>query len=167
MKTPERNSQAGPICKFGPGGDFIAIWQPEPSESSEVSNCLVKLLTSVVEALAVVIGLKRIRSYVPLRNAFCSDELTVCHKEKVINVVENSKAYNTVDSAPTAAIENGSSFPGEPVLFPNLSRNGIRIKHKPKHNIRTYRRTTKKWSAFRLSKQGSLFESQFQSAQTA
>jgi hypothetical protein len=167
MKTPERNRQAGPICKFGPGGDFIAIWQPEPSESSEVSNCLVKLLISAVEALDVVIDLKRISSYVPLRKAFCSDELTVCHKEKVINAVENSKADNTVDSAPTATIENGSSFPREPKLFPNLSRNGIRIKHKPKHNIRTYRRTAKKRSTFRLSKQGSLFESQFQSAQTA
>ena len=167
MKMPEKNEQAEPICKFGPGGDFIATWQPEPSASSEVSNCVVNLLISIVEALAVAIGLKRIGSNAPLRNAFYSDELTGCHKEEVINVFSNRKTENTADSTSTATIDNGSSFPGEPLLFPNLSRDGNRIKHKSKHNIRTYRRTAKKRSAFSLSKQGSLFESQFQGIQSA
>jgi hypothetical protein len=164
---PERDRQAEPLCKFGPGGDFIAVWQPEASESYEPSNCLAKLLTSAVEVVAVVLGLKRASPYVFLRNAFCSDELTVCRKEKAKNAVENSEAHDTTDPAPTTATEDGGLFSGEPMLFPNLSRNGSRIKHQPKHRIRTYRRASKKGSALRFSKQGSLFESQFKSARTA
>ena len=164
---PEKNKQGGPICKFGPGGDFIATWQPELSEFSEVSNSVVKLLISIVEALAVLIGLKRLGFNTPLRNAFYSDELTECHKEEVINVFNNRKTEHAVDSTSTATVENDSSFPGESLLFPNFSRDGNRIKHKSKYNIRTYSRTAKKRSALRLSEQGSLFESQFRSAQTA
>jgi len=165
--TPERNREAEPLCKFGPGGDFTVVLQPEPSESSESSKPLVKLLASAVEIVAIVLGLKRAGSYVPLRNAFCSNELTVCHKEKVKNAAENSRAYNTTDPAPTTATEDGGPFSPEPMLFPDLGRNGIRIRHKPKHCIRTYRRTTKKRLAIGLSEQGSLFETKFKSARTA
>ena len=165
MKTPEKSKQAEPICKFGPGGDFIATWQPGSSESPEVSNCLTKLLISIVEALAVVIGLKRICSNAPLINAFYSDELIGCHEEEVINVFCNRK--NKYDSTSNATIEDDSSFSGEPLLFPNFSRDGNRIEHKSKHNIRTYRRTAKKRSALRSSEQGSLFEIKFQGVQSA
>jgi len=82
---PARNKQDEPLCKFGPGGDFTSIWQPDISESSIFSNWLMKLLASVVEVIAVLIGLKRNSPNVHLRNDFSSNELTVCHKEHMKN----------------------------------------------------------------------------------
>ena len=165
--TPVRNKQAEPLCKFGPGGDFTSIWQPEISESSISSNWLVKLLASVVEVIAVLIDLKRYSPYVHLRNDFSSNELTVCHKEHVKNAFENTTSIDTDNTSPTPATEIGGILPKDPLLFPDLGRNGIRIKHKPKHRIRTYHRTAKKRIAISPSKQSSLFESQFKSARTA
>ena len=165
--TPERNTEAEPLCQFGPGGDFIAVWLPEPPESSASSNLLAKLLASAVEIVAMVLGLERTGSHVPLRSAFGSNELTVCHKDEDENAVRTGKAYDKTDSAPTTASEDDSSLSGEPMLFPDLGRDGIRIRHKPKHCIRTYRRTAKKRLAVRSSQHGSLFESQFRSARTA
>ena len=167
MKTSKNNKQAGPICKFGPGGDFTDTWQPEPSESFEAPNFLVKILITGIEALGVVIGLKRNDSNVLSTKTLYSDGLTGYHKEDVINAFSNRKIEHAVDSTSTATVENGSSFPREPLLFPNFSRDGCRTKHKPQHNIRTYRRTAKKRPAFRASEQGSLFESQFHGVQSA
>ena len=161
--TSSRNKQAEPLCKFGPGGDFTYVWRPEISESSTPSNWLVKFLASVVEVVAILIGLKRIVPHIHLRK----NELTVCHKEHVKYVFDNGNTQNTVNTSPTAAPKNGILFSGDPMLFPDHSRNGIRIRHKPKHRIRTYHRTTKKRFTLRPSQQSSLFESQFKSARTA
>jgi hypothetical protein len=92
----QADGQAEPLCKFGPGGDFIAVWQPEL-------------------------------------------------------VARSSKTDNTVDSAPATTIEDSGVLPREPMLFPDNSRIGSRIKHKPKYRVRTYRRAAKKRPAFRLS----------------
>jgi len=55
----------------------------------------------------------------------------------------------------------------EPMLFPDDCRISIRTGHKPKHGVRAYRRTAKKGPARGLSRQGSLFKSDFKSARTA
>jgi hypothetical protein len=104
--TPKRNMDTEPLCKFGPGGDYIAVWQPEPPESWELSNCLVRLLACVAEVAALVPGLKRIGSRATSSSAFSSNGLTVYHKEKVKNAAENSRAHNTTDPAPTTATED-------------------------------------------------------------
>ena len=164
---PAINKQDEPLCKFGPGGDFTYVWQPKISESSTSSNRLVKLLASIVEVIAVLIGLKRNSPYVLLRNDFSSNELNVCHKEHVKNAFENSTSHGTDNTSPTPATEIGGLLPKDPLLFPDLGRNGIRIKHKPKHRIRASRRTAKKGAAFRIPKQGSLFEGRFTRARIA
>jgi hypothetical protein len=152
-----------PLCKFGPGGDFTYDWQPKISQSPTPSNRLVKFFASVVEVAAILIGLKRINPYAHSRKS----ELTVYHKERVKNASDSSNANNPVNTPAAAATENGSLFSGNQMLFPDHSGNGIRIRHKPKHRIRTYHRTAKKRSALRPAQQSSLFESQLQSARTA
>jgi hypothetical protein len=150
---PDREKQAEPLCKFGPGGDFVAAWEPKTSEHLEA---LARLLGSAVEALAAAFGLKRI-----------STDTAFSNREKSNDEIENSTAHDSTDAASTPAPANSGTFPGEPLLFPDLGRNGIRIKHKPKHRIRASRRTAKKGAAFRIPKQGSLFEGQFTRARIA
>jgi len=165
--TPEKNRQVEPLCKFGPGGDFVITWQPEPSDAFEMSSRLVRLLSSAVEVVAVIFGFKLAAPGVSLRNNFCCDELIVFDREKVINAAENTKLSDTAYAPATTVADNGGAFSAEPTLFPDLGGDGVRVKHKPKHRIRTYRRVAKKGSALRFAQQGSLFESQFQSAKTA
>lgn len=161
---PDIERQAEPLCKFGPGGDFVAVWEPKPSERLDA---LLRLPGSAVDALAAVFGLKRAGADMHLNSNICPNEPTVRHREKPNDEIEISTARDSTDPAPAPAPANGGPFSGEPVLFPDLSRNGIRIKHKPKHRVRASRRAAKKGPAFRIPKQGSLFEGQLTRARIA
>jgi hypothetical protein len=161
---PDREKQAEPLCKFGPGGDFVAAWEPEPSQHPDV---LARLLGSTVEALAAAFGLKHADAEVPLSSSYCPNEPTVRNTEKFNDAIENSTPRDSTDAASASATANGSPFPGEPLLFPDLGRNGLRIRHQPKHRVRAPHRAAKKGSAFRIPKQGSLFEGQFTRARIA
>lgn len=165
--TPEPNGQVEPLCKFGPGGDFVALWRPELTESCELSNPLVRLLAAAVEVVAAILGLRRSGAFVRLGSTSGLNELSGCHKERIVNAVESSEARDTTDPSPTPAPEDGGLLSGEPMLFPDLRRNGIRIEHKPKHRIRAYHRAAKKGPALRFSKQGTLFDVDFTSARIA
>jgi hypothetical protein len=162
---PDKERQAEPLCKFGPGGDFVAVWQPKPSECAEV---VARLLSSAVEALAAAFGLKRSTPPIcPPKEVPGTNEQTDFQMEKPKDAIEISTARDSTDPASAPAPANDSQFSAEPLLFPDLVRNGIRIKHKPKHRIRTSHRASKKGAAFRIPKQGSLFESQFPRARIA
>jgi hypothetical protein len=175
---PERNRQIEPLCKFGPGGDFVAAWQPEPLEISEMSNRFVRLLQSVFEVFVVLLekgsgtfsakhssggsGKTILTPFLPL-----PDDLVVFDREKVIHDAEIRRIGDKAHAKAIAALENGRAFAREPMLFPDLGGNGGRARHKSKHRIRAYRRVAKKGSALRFGEQGSLFEGQFRSAKTA
>ena len=158
---PDRKRQAEPLCKFGPGGDFVAAWEPEPSERLET---LARLIGSTVDALAAAFGLKRFGVNAPLSSNVYPNEPTVLDMEKPNDAIENSTARDSTDAASAPAFADDSTFSAEPLLFPDLVRNGIRIKHKPKHHIRASNRAAKKGAAFRIPKQGSLFEGQLAGA---
>jgi len=165
--TPEKNRQAEPLCKFGPGGDFVAAWQPEPSDVFETSSRLVRLLSSAAEVVAVILGFKHAAGGVSLRGDFRCDELIVLDREKVINAAQINRIGDTAYAPATTVADNGGAFSPEQMLFPDLGGDGVRVKHKPKHRIRTYRRVAKKGPALGFAEQGSLFEGQLQSAKTA
>lgn len=158
---PDKEIQAEPLCKFGPGGDFVAAWEPEPSECLET---LAKLLGSAFEALAAVLGLKRTDADALSRKNLYPNEPTVSYMEKLNDAIEKCTARDSTDAASAPAYADDNTFSAEPLLFPDLVRNGIRIKYKPKHRIRASHRAAKKGIAFRIPKQGSLFENQFAGA---
>jgi len=165
--VPQRNRQVEPLCKFGPGGDFEVVWRPEPPEIVAVSNRPLRLLSAVLEVLVVMLGVNRTGARVSWTNHACGSEVIDFDREKARNAVENSKLGGTAYAPAATVADNGGAFSAEPMLFPDLGGDGVRVKHKPKHRIRAYRRVAKKGSALRFAEQGSLFESQFQSARTA
>ena len=158
--TLKPNGHIEPLCTFGPGGDFVAHWQPEGTETCEWSNPLTRLLAATVEIFAVLLGLRR-------SVAFGPNELTDGYKENIVHADQNSEAHGTANSSPASASADGGAFSGEPMLFPNVGRDGVRIEPKPKHRIRTYRRAAKKRIAHDFAGQGSLFEVDFHRAKTA
>jgi hypothetical protein len=161
---PDMERQAEPLCKFGPGGDFVAVWEPKSPERPDV---LPRLLGSAIEAVAAAFGLKNADVNMHLNSNICPNESILHNIEKPNDEIENSTTNDSTDPAPASTPPNSSPFSGELLLFPDLGRDGIRIKHKPKHRIRTSRRTPKKGAAFRIPKQGSLFEGQFTRARIA
>lgn len=163
----QRTRQVEPLCRFGPGGDYEVTWQPEPEEVFEMSNRTLRLLSAVLEVLAVVLGFKNTDAAVEWRNAARRGGIIDFDRERMKNAAENSTCRNTAHAPAVAVADDGGAISGEQMLFPYVGRDGVGTEPKPKHGIRTYRRAAKKRSAVRFAKQGSLFEAQLKSAKTA
>jgi len=158
-----------PLCKFGPGGDFVAAWQPpllsadrktRGPQDSTLLNPLARLLASAVEVAAVVFGLRRTSAFVQLGNTSRPDKPTDSHTEKVRNAIEHSRSFGATDAPAAPVIKDDRRFSRESLLFPDVRRNGRRVEDKPKHHIRAYRGAAKKGAAVRFVKQGTLFDAQ-------
>ena len=160
----QRTRQVEPLCKFGPGGDYEVTWQPETPEIFEISNRAIRLLSAAIEIIIVLLGIRRAGDHVAWGN--CRRGVIDFNREKARNA-DQDKSGDTTHAPATSVIEDGGAFSGKQMLLPYAGRDGIRVRHKPKHGIRTYRRAAKKRSAVRFAKQGSLFEGQFKSAKTA
>lgn len=163
---PEKNKDNEPLCKFGPGGDFLSVWRPELPESRE-QNCIEKLFASTIEIAAVLLGYGRTNPYVALINTSGTGEPTLHHKEDKKDAVKFNRIRHPAHAASARITPDDSRISAEPMLFPDVGRNGSSIKHQPKHRIRTYQRTPRKRTAVRFVQQGSLFEGQFKSSKIA
>jgi hypothetical protein len=163
--TQTKKREAAPLCKFGPGGDFVSVWQPETPGPCEQSNYLKKLSISIFEVAAILLGFKLTKPLNLLINASGSPALH--NNEEMKNAFKFNRVHRTTNPAPTPVAQDDSRLPSEPMLFPDFGRNGIRIRHQPKHRIRTYRRTAKKRPAMRFAKQSTLFEDKFKCARIA
>ena len=145
------NKQIEPLCRFGPGGDFISDWTLRDMQSIKLpEKYLSKFLNSLNEIMTALLG----------------SDLNTTSMENAEYVVE-SRTGRPAYAAPNAVIKSDSQLSGQPVLFPDDSRISIAAEHKPKHRIRTYHRTAKKRTPISFADQGSLFEADFKSAKTA
>ena len=55
----DKDTQAVPVCRFGPGGDFSFIWPTRFSEVAQpLPNSLAKLLNSAADMLTILLGLE-------------------------------------------------------------------------------------------------------------
>jgi hypothetical protein len=164
---PKPNGQIEPLCKFGPGGDFIAVWQPELTQTNTLPRPLAGVFAGVAEIVSAIIGWNRGSDPVGAGGASGGDMLVSRYEEKIANAVESRETCNTVDPSPASAFEDGGVLSGEPMLFPDLGRDGVRIEPKPKHRVRARQRVAKERSALRLAQQGTLFDLDFASARLA
>jgi len=172
MDADERRALLGykydtsePLCKFGPGGDFVSYWPPKPGMRPSTLTDLLNKLIPIVKAAAA----QQAQPHQSNIMAASTDQ-----KQHIISPKEqfgNEASRDPDDkpaNAPTATIINGDTlFSGQQMLFPDDSRTRRPAKHKPKHRLRAHRRTAKKTLAAGLPGQGSLFEADFKSAKTA
>ena len=143
-----------PVCRFGPGGDFVNNWPGNAEQYLKKSqNPISKLLCSISKIIDTM--QEQSDSVVTIDNT--SDP----YQEKALDNATNNEFTNTqtVTTAP-----DGCDVEGQKLLFTDDSRTSPTVEHKPKHRVRTHRRTAKKRPALRIAGQGSLFEAHAQSA---
>ena len=136
----DADKQFEPVCRFGPGGDFVSIW-PESSEFQLPSQSrLLKVLACLNEIIGGLLG-----------SEF------------------NQSSAATAKTQPTPAVRFGQSrkSQAQPMLFPDDSRIGLQAAHKPRLQTRAHRRTAKKRPHIDLDKQGLLFAADLKIARTA
>lgn len=131
------NKEFEPVCRFGPGGDFVSIW---PESSGAQQSRLLKVLACLNEIIAGVLGSEFDRP---------------------------SAAVPRAQPIPTVRFGQLQKSQAQPMLFPDDSRIGLRAAHKPRHRIRTHRRTVKKRPRIGPDEQGLLFASDIKIARTA
>jgi len=134
----ERIINIGPVCRFGPGGEYDTSWPAgdELVESADWANSYDKPKNALTRLLDVLAGLTEI-----LRGPSRSIEIT----------------------GPIEIDE----VPNQRWLFADDWRAGAAVKHKPNHRIRAHRTVAKKRTFFIPAEGRTLFDADFKSAKTA
>ena len=157
-----------PLCKFGPGGQFVSSWPREPVESYDNQpDVLGRVLATIAEMIGAVFSPESFADTVnsaniteTIHSQFTSD------KRKGFKSVTAKNQKATVAPA-IAVVKGGSGFSGQQMLFPDASAVSLPIRHKPKHRIRAYRRPSRKATVVSFAGQGSLFETHVARPKTA
>jgi hypothetical protein len=157
MKRFSQTNKNAPLCKFGPGGDYVDEWDapgvsaPQPKEShlGQVLNVIAEIigatvqpeiLTEIACALPVEADNKK-----PLSKKISFQEKTA----------DGSQQTNHAQAARNTSA--GQKLSKEPMLFCDDWGAGGSAKHQPNHRIRTHRRASRKRDAGPINGQGTLF----------
>ncbi len=147
----EADKQFEPVCRFGPGGDFVSIW-PESSEFQLPSQSrLLKVLACLNEIIGGLLGSE------------FNQSLTATAKTQPTPAVRFGQSRKSQDVLKGPAVQKEA----QPMLFPDDSRIGLRAAHKPRLRIRACRRTTKKRPRIDPGEQGLLFAVELKIVRTA
>jgi hypothetical protein len=166
----DRFKRIEPVCRFGPGGEFMSFW---PENSLEFSsrqswpNSLSKVLGSIARIISTKLGQQQLCADVTIENICQQAEEGSEHKEQTHNAKPNPKPDKSSYTPPNAVIRSNRKFPGQPMLFADDRGACRRTNNKPKHHIRAYRGTPKKRAAFDIARQSTLFEADFKSQKIA
>lgn len=162
-----REKEFEPLCRFGPGGDFINDWPGDYADLSKLSsNRLGRILNSLSEIIAALLSSEHIRPATAQIEERSLREAAAAQKEKT-DYGSESESSTSDHTPPIRVIKSNSQLPGEPLLFADDWRISGTTANKPKHRIRTHHRTSRKRASIRLTRQGTFFESDFKGARTA
>ena len=145
-----------PVCKFGPGGEYLSVWPPGRVQEDDLSaGHVTRLLESLGEIIGVLSGSRCVRASTP---AMSNNNPVATPKETSPDAAARHRPHRRFnpETAPGAAAYRG--FPREPMLFPDDSRTGEPIEPQPQHGVRAPRRTPKIIAALDLPGQGTFFE---------
>ncbi len=171
MREEEKNQfkqENQPLCRFGPRDDFTNIWPAEALMSLDACpNRLDRFLKSLSEIISAVFGSELEAAETKQICINYLENTGSPHNGEFNYAEKNNILFKPVNPPTTRIIESNLKFQGQAMLFANNSGVGRPIRYKPKHNIRAYRQTAKKRTAFNNSGQGSLFADNFKGTKTA
>ena len=150
-----------PVCRFGPGGDFVADWPPREKLSADP-------ISKVLETIAKIIGTVITPELLQRSNA---DRISIALTDiEQAENMEDKIDFNQSDKSDTKTVTSAQAdrkLPQEPMLFDNNTGAGAIAGHKQNNSIRAHRRPKRKRVSFRTIRQGSLFEPYPQSSKVA
>ncbi len=165
-----------PVCRFGPGGEFITDWPAGNRNSADPIGKILKTITKIIDA-AITSKLLQDSVIEKINLAVNGTELTADTENKFdinksdfgelsVRSPKDSRA-DEPDAQTAPGAQTGRKLSEEPMLFNNDTGAGTIFGHKPKHGIRAYRRAKRKRTPFGQSRQGSLFEPYTESSKVA
>jgi hypothetical protein len=158
------NDENFPVCRFGPGGDFVQDYWPDKKLSQAPRRPIGSVLKAIAKMLDVVITEELLQnSTLEKINLAINGAQITADLENEIDIDKSDE----LNAPPVAGLEVNQHLQKEPMLFDNASGAGAIAGHKPADGIRARRGSKRKRSAFGTPWQGSLFESYPQSAKVA
>jgi hypothetical protein len=162
-----RNKQMDiPLCKFGPGGEYINELHADDVELHHQPDDAASPLGKVLYAIADVIGatvqpemLMEIACALPIED----EQSPTCSKESQQDAQPANRRHPQTTSGPCA----NWKLSKEPLLFSNDWGTGTETRHKSGHRVRTHRRPARKKADGAIHGQGSLFEADRKRRKTA
>ena len=154
------NEKNMPLCRFGPGGDFVSDWPMEPlgQEQIEVGS-IGKTLSKIAEIIGVVIAPELMgqmeEANILLGNNFKED----------IESVHYASGDDHAETTSNAGADQTVST--EPTLFRNDTGISQSLRSKPNNRVRARRSVKRKRAAASRPWQGTLFETYGPSTQVA
>ena len=160
------NYDGPPVCRFGPGGDFVTDWPV--GTTGKVSNTSRRPIGSVLKAIAKMLDVVITEE---LLNSSTIEKINLAINGKSeISNMENELDLDKSDesnASPVSGPKAHRQLQEEPMLFDNASGVSEPFGHKPNHGVRTHRRAKRKKTSFGQPWQGSLFEPYSQSSKVA
>jgi hypothetical protein len=145
-----------PICKFGPGGDFVSEWPVRGNKSPiAMENPLSKVLATIAEMIGTkippeLLTVKDVKPDTSIKKLIKSN----LEKEKQ----PGEKSSRTNNASSTAGTKANSKLRGQPMLFSDVRRACRTVRRKSHYRIRTYRSSSRKRTSQQFKGQGTLFE---------
>jgi hypothetical protein len=151
-----------PVCRFGPGGDFVQDWPLRPR--SRQTDPISKILETIAKIIGTVITPQLLqRSNADKISIALTDIEQAGNMEDKIDFNQSDKSDTKTD----ASAQTDRKLPQEPMLFDNNTGAGAIAGHKQNNGFRAHRRTKRKRVSFRTIRQGSLFEPYPESSKVA
>ncbi len=156
----------GPVCRFGPGGDYESVWPGEWMEqATQPKNAIGRLLDVISGMTDVIRGGNR---YVEVTGPIDIEQENKSYESDERGTGIRRGAY----AAAGPVTEHNRGVSDQPGLFADDWRISTAVKHKPNNRIRAHRTTAKKRASVGAAvsfgeSQGTLFELDFKGAKTA
>ena len=151
----------GPICKFGPGGDYVRTWPGNAAGKADAVGAVENPLRKVLERLADIIGANINIASISSVRVEGPREIGGCEIVNEEREEDHVAADNKSGTGNAETIRDTQAHPAvraEPLLFADDSRVGAGGRRKSNHRIRAHRKTAKKRTAQKIDGQGTLFE---------
>jgi len=154
-----RSEDQQPICKLGPGGEFVSVFSAMAERrSSEPATGLGRVILALAEFMGAVVSPVYAVEASLLKESKNGENNNINHNLELDNGITGSKNRSTDNTKTNAAVKGAGKFPEKQMLFANDWGVGGKNGNKPHYNVRTSRRVAKKKIAFSKGWESSLFE---------
>jgi hypothetical protein len=158
----ERITQIGPVCRFGPGGDYATTWPVDWEEPANQPKTVFGRLLNVL--VGMIESLRGDGGYEIDGPTDVGESLEIIEQGMTSYV---SKSRRIADTPAGSAIKHNRWICDQPGLFADDWRAGAAGKHKQNHGIRAHRAAAKKGACFAPAEGRTLFDADSKSAKTA